>query len=133
ESAFELRHDVLFVRSQRFERDSISRGAANCRRAAYHHVSDRLRGRFGGVTRNVFDACGQDTLIDQLQLVVSPAKRFDSHVQMTRSLPPSIGTCAPVILANSGPHISAASSATSRLATSTPSTLRRLYCSMLKP
>ena len=34
---------------------------------------------------------------------------------MTLSLPPSIGTCAPVVLANSGPHISAISSATSRL------------------
>ena len=43
--------------------------------------------------------------------------------QITRSLPPSTGTCAPVVLAKSGPHISAASSATSWLVTSALSTL----------
>src|SRR5205085_218859 len=53
--------------------------------------------------------------------------------QITRSLPPSTGTCAPVVLANSGPHISAASSATSRLVISTPKTLFFLYCSTLNP
>jgi hypothetical protein len=43
--------------------------------------------------------------------------------QITRSFPPSTGICAPVVFAKSGPHSSAASSATSRLVTSTPRTL----------
>ena len=45
------------------------------------------------------------------------------RAQITRSLPPSTGSCAPVVVAKSGPHISAAISATSRLRTSAPSTL----------
>ena len=53
--------------------------------------------------------------------------------QMTRSLPPSMGTCAPVVRANRGPHISTTSSATSRLVISTPSTLFFLYASTLSP
>ena len=52
---------------------------------------------------------------------------------ITRSLPPSTGTCAPVVLAKSGPHISAASSATSWLVTSTCRTLLVLYCSTVRP
>src|SRR5258708_12346314 len=52
---------------------------------------------------------------------------------MTRSLPPSTGTCAPVVLEKSGPHISAASSATSRLVTSVRSTLLVLYASTVMP
>gem|GEM_PF-4790813 len=53
--------------------------------------------------------------------------------QMTRSLPPSTGTCAPVVLAKAGPHICMTSSATSRLATSVFNTLLRLYSSTDKP
>src|SRR5580700_9829956 len=52
---------------------------------------------------------------------------------ITRSLPPSTGICAPVVFANAAPHSSAASSATSRLVTSTRSTLFFRYCSTLIP
>src|SRR5205085_4537645 len=50
-------------------------------------------------------------------------------VHTTRSLPPSTGTCAAVVFAKSGPHISAASSATSLDDTSAFSRLFFLYCS----
>src|SRR5262249_30640644 len=53
--------------------------------------------------------------------------------QITRSLPPSTGTWAPVVLENAGPQSSAASSATSRLVTSVFRTLFFLYCSTLIP
>ena len=47
---------------------------------------------------------------------------------MTRSLPPSTGTCAPVIREKAGPHIATTILATSALLTSTASTLfRRLW------
>ena len=45
--------------------------------------------------------------------------------QITRSLPPSIGICAPVVFANSGEASAHASAATSSARTSTPSTLLR--------
>src|SRR5207253_2972016 len=49
----------------------------------------------------------------------------------TRSLPPSTGTWAAVVFAKSGPHISAASSATSFDESSVRSKLFFLYCSTL--
>ena len=49
--------------------------------------------------------------------------------QMTRRLPPSMGICAPVVPANTGPHNSAASAATCLLVISIPSTLFVLYFS----
>src|SRR5258707_1024469 len=52
-----------------------------------------------------------------------PLPFFGTRLYITRSLPPSTGICAPVVLANAGPQTSAASSATSRLLTSTWSTL----------
>ena len=60
-----------------------------------------------------------------------PRWRAGPHI--TRSLPPSTGTWAAVVLANNGPHISAASSATSRLVTSVRSTLFFRYCSTVSP
>jgi len=47
--------------------------------------------------------------------------------QMTLSLPPSIGTCAPVVLEKHGPHNSAMSSPTSRLVISVLRILFVLY------
>lgn len=51
----------------------------------------------------------------------------------TRSFPPSIGTCAPVVQANVSEHISATSRPTAALVISAPSRLRRLYASALNP
>src|SRR5207244_9531751 len=89
-----------------------SRGASRESRKA-------SRGRHGGITKWGRRRHGSVTI------------RHTSVTadQMTRSLPPSTGTWAPVVLANSGPHISAASSATSRLVTSTRSTLFLRYSS----
>ena len=50
----------------------------------------------------------------------------DGKTRITRSFPPSIGICAPVVFAKVGPHNSAASSATSMLRTSVLRTLLRL-------
>ena len=55
------------------------------------------------------------------------------RAQMMRSLPPSIGTCAPVVFAKSGPAMAATSSATSLDLTSTLRRLLRLYSSTLIP
>src|SRR5580704_2179785 len=52
-------------------------------------------------------------------------KAFQS--QMTLSLPPSIGTCAPVVLEKLGPHNSAMTSPTSRLVISVLRILFVLY------
>src|SRR5262245_52535991 len=56
----------------------------------------------------------------------------DVH-QMTRSLPPSIGTWAPVVLAKAGPQRATHSRATSALSTSVWSTLLALYSSIESP
>ncbi len=53
--------------------------------------------------------------------------------QITRSFPPSTGSWAPVVFANNGPHISAASCATSWLVTSVRSTLLLRYSSTVNP
>src|SRR3954468_17738149 len=79
----------------------------------------------------------QHALIDHFELVAAPAQRVELRLeiahQITRSLPPSMGIWAPVVLANKGPHISAASAATSLLVTSVFNTLLRLYSSTLMP
>src|SRR5258705_3685424 len=106
-------------------------------RAAHDHVMDAFGDRRGGNVTDVANLARQHALIDQLELIVAPAQGIElrpkiSH-QMTRSLPPSTGICAPVVFANKGPHNSAASAATSRLVTSVFRTLLRLYCSTVRP
>src|SRR5205823_13196494 len=73
----------------------------------------------------------KQTLVEELEPVAAPADRLDGSgfFQTTRSFPPSTGTCAAVVLAKRGPHISAASSATSLEHTSVRSRLFFLYCS----
>lgn len=54
-------------------------------------------------------------------------------IQITRSLPPSTGICAPVVFENSGPVAAQASAATSAEVISTPNRLLALYSSTLIP
>src|SRR6185503_5058728 len=108
--------------------DAESRRAADRRRAAHHHVANRLRHLARGTAGDVFLPAREQPLIQELQPVAFPPQRLDLH-QTTRSFPPSTGTCAAVVLAKSGPHISAASSATSLDATSVRSRFFRRYCS----
>src|SRR5438067_1344958 len=74
---------------------------------------------------------GKLALVEEFQPIALPAQRLNFH-QTTRSLPPSTGTCAAVVLAKSGPHISAASSATSFEPTSVLRRLFFLYCSTVR-
>ena len=53
--------------------------------------------------------------------------------QITRSLPPSTGICAPVVRANVGPQRATTAAATWADFTSAPRTLRRRYCSGVRP
>src|SRR5678815_2170982 len=104
-------------------------GATDRRGAAHHHVLDRLCDLLGGTAGDVLLFPWKEALVEQFQAIALPADRLD--LQTTRSLPPSTGTCAAVVLAKSGPHISAASSATSLDATSVFSRFFVLYCSMV--
>src|SRR4051812_42947574 len=106
-------------------------GAAYRRGATHHHVLDRFRDVGRRAAHHVLRLIRQEPLVEELEAVALPAQRLDL-LQTTRSLPPSTGTCAAVVLANSGPHISAASSATSLDATSVFSRLRFLYCSIVR-
>src|SRR5688572_13049233 len=106
--------------------------AANRRRTAYHHVPDRLRHLGSGTAGDVDRFFRKEPLIKKLESIAFPAYRLYRRTHTTRSLPPSTGTCAAVVLAKSGPHISAASSATSLDETSVLSRLRFLYCSTLR-
>jgi len=116
------------------ERNPVGRRTADRRRAANDHVADGGGDLGRGLAGDVFEALRQEALVDQLEAIAGPAQRLDrARHQITRSLPPSIGSCAPVVLANSGPHISAASSATSPLVTSVRRTLLVLYCSTVMP
>src|SRR5207302_350453 len=116
------------------EHDAEGGGAADRRRAAHHHVTDCLRDLLGRAAGDVDLLVGEEALVQKLEAVAAPADRFDrlGFLQTTRSLPPSTGTCAAVVLANSGPHISAASSATSLEDTSCFSRLFFLYCSTVR-
>src|SRR5207245_4527358 len=105
--------------------------AADCRRAAHHHVADRRRHVGCAPAGHIESLVGEKALVEELQAIAPPTQRLDCH-QTTRSLPPSTGTCAAVVLAKSGPHISAASSATSRQETSCFSRLFFLYCSTVR-
>src|SRR5438552_17052734 len=98
------------------QHDAEGRRTADGGRAAHHHVADRLRDLLARAARDVDLLVRQETLIQQFQAITAPADRLDRAglFQTTRSFPPSTGTCAAVVSANSGPHISAASSATSR-------------------
>ena len=79
------------------------RSTADRRRAAHHHVADRLRDLFGAAAGDVDRLVGKQALVEELEAVAaaSGSARTSPH-QTTRSLPPSTGTCAAVVLANSG-------------------------------
>src|SRR4029077_6566747 len=94
-------------------------------------VLDRLRHLCRGLALHVGHFPGEEPLVEQLERLALPAHRRDRLAHTTRSLPPSTGICAAVVLAKSGPHISAASSATSLDETSVFSRFRFLYCSMV--
>src|SRR5690606_27840329 len=106
-------------------------GTADGRRAAHHHVADRLRDLGRRAACDVSRVSRKQALVEKLEPVAFPADWFDGHYTR-RSLPPSTGTCAAVVLAKGGPHISAASSATSFELTSVSRRLFFLYCSTVR-
>src|SRR4051794_40862636 len=114
--------------------DAERRRTADGGGAAHHHVADRLGDLLAGSAGNVDLLVRKEALVEELEPVATPADRLDrsSFFQTTRSFPPSTGTCAAVVLAKRGPHISAASSATSLDDTSVRSRLFFLYCSTVR-
>src|SRR6185436_13317950 len=125
-----LRQHLVGLRGS-FRKHNPKCGRATDRRcAAHHHVLDGLRDLLRGLAGDVLLLAGEKPLVQQLEALAGPADRLD--FQTTRSLPPSTGTCAAVVLAKSAPHISAASSATSFDETSVLSRLRFLYCSTVR-
>src|ERR1022692_863697 len=98
------------------------------RRAPDPHRPDGVRHLVKGSQPRDGKLVGQPRLVDDLERGAVGARPEGPVVpavdlQITLSFPPSTGIWAPVVLAKSGPQSSAASSATSRLAISTRSTL----------
>ena len=119
---------LIEAHAKRLQRQPESRCTADGRRATHHHVAHR-RGHFSCRPASyILETFRQQSLIEKLNRFPGPAYGLNVH-QTTRSLPPSTGTCEAVVLANRGPHISAAISATSRESTSVFNKLLDLYCS----